>query len=172
MTEIRLLACGQCRTVQVLEDFKGPVEYDEVLAVAVSKHKNGTVEHAPAALLRIDESDWKKPGVAQEVTKRIQESMDPESPLGLPSAAYEMLDNFKADAMQCWAQHLRTPDCNDYMSPAKRLVPDTKKERKELGLNPRYDAQNPELTRHLCLYCPVHSLVQQSARKKAGLYDE
>lgn len=171
--EIRLLVCGQCKTIEPLDDFQGPVDYDAVLAVAVDRHKDGVERrpHAPAALLRVKEKHWKSPNVQDEISKRIQESFDPTAETGLGTSAYTMVDNFRADAMQCFKEHFRNPDCGDYKSASKRLAPDTRGERKELGLNPKYD-ENPALTKFLCEYCPVHSMVQQAARKKAGLYDK
>lgn len=173
---VRVLVCGECKTYEELADFDGPPEYDEDLALAVSKHQHGTgrtkVPHAPATLFKALESEWRKPEVKAETIKQVQNALDPNGTTGLDSAAYEMVDNFRADALECFNRHNRNPACGDYKIPEKRLVPDTRRERLELGLNPRYDARNPGLTKYLCDYCPVKSMVQQVAYKKAGLYDD
>lgn len=176
--EIRLLACTNCKTVEVLDDYTGPQEradeYDVVLNLALEKHKDG-VERIPhiGQVFRVKLQDWNHQDKQGQILQQVLSSLDPEAETGLGSVAYSIRDNFRADAMSCWEQHLRTPSCSDYKSDAKRLVPDTSAERKELGMGKasEYDRNNPALTRFLCEYCPVHSLVQQSIRKKAGLYD-
>lgn len=173
--EIRLLVCGKCKTVEELPDYKGPTNRDVMLNVAVNRHKDGATRtpHAPAQLLRAKVSDWSKSTYKEEILKQINATLNPNSSTtGLPSEAYAMADNFKADALACFARHNRNPNCPDYKTDKMRLVPDTKTERKEMGLDPRYDAGDPGLTKYLCEYCPVHSLVQQAARKAAGLYDK
>lgn len=173
---IRLLACGKCKTVEVLDDYKGPrelaAEYDVVLNIAVEGHQEGVerIPHAPARLFDVAKEDWDNPPAREQIISQIRMSIDPNAETGLGAEAYALRDNFRADAMSCWEKHLRTPDCSDYKSPEKRLVPETQRERRELGAA-AYDANNPELTRYLCEYCPVHSLVIQKKRKDAGLYD-
>lgn len=171
--EIRLLACGKCRTVEVLDDYTGPperaAEYDVILNVAVERHQDGVerIPHAPAALVRVKQSDWTNPEVQEQVTKQIQASFDPNAETGLGSAAYALRDNFRADALQCFAQHNRNPACPDYKSEAKQLVPDTAAERKEAGMV-KFERGNPATQRYLCEYCPVHSLVVAAQRDKAA----
>lgn len=178
--EVRLLACGQCKTIEVLDDYQGPqelaAEYDVVLNIATEAHKDGVErrEHAPAALMRIAKSDWDNPEVREQVKKQIIASFDPDAETGLGSHAYAIRDNFRADAMNCFREHRRNPECPDYRSSPKRLVPDTDSERKEAGMSraSEYDRNNPALTKYLCDYCPVHSMVMQKKRKDAGLYDK
>lgn len=173
---IRLLACGRCKTVEPLDLYNGPrelaAEYDVVLNIAVERHQDGVerIPHAPAQLFDVAKVDWDNPTAQQQIIEQIRMSFDPNAETGLGAEAYALRDNFRADAMACWEKHLRTPDCSDYKSPEKRLVPETQKERREMGAL-AYDANNPELTRYLCEYCPVHSLVVQKKRKDAGLYD-
>lgn len=167
---LRLLACAKCRSIEELEDFQGPAEYDVILDIAVSRHQPSEA-HSPAALVRVKESDWNQPGIRAQMEKQIRDSFDPTASTGFDAGTYAMVNNFKSDAMACFARHQRNPACPDYKSDAKRLVPDTQAERREMGMDRKYD-RNPGLTRYLCEYCPVHSLVQQVARKKAGLYDK
>lgn len=169
--EVRILACMNCKTVQPMPDFDGPAEYDEILAAAVALHESAGVRHT-GQLFRVEEEKWDNHSLRESIIKQIQSRLDPSSTTGLDSAAYAMASNFKDDAMECWGRHLRTPACPDYKTEAKRLVPDTAAERKELGLSParEYDRENRSITKHLCDYCPVHSMVQQHLREKAGLY--
>lgn len=169
MTQLRLLICHQCKTVEEFPDFDGPPDRDEVLAFHAAKHRSAGVPHK-GNLVKIDEEHWSREEVREQTLKQIQEALSG-GETGLGSPAYNLLNTLREDAMTCFRQHQRNPACSDYKSPEKRLVPDTVAERKELGLDPVYDSTNRRLTRYLCEYCPVHSLVQQAARKRAGLYD-
>lgn len=172
---IRLLACGKCKTIEVLDPYDGPRElageYDVVLNIAVERHQDGVerIPHAPAALTDVAKSDWDNPVAQEQIRRQIAASFDPNGETGLGSEAYAILDTFRRDAMDCWGRHLRTPTCSDYKSDAKQLVPGTQRERKEAGLE-RFDMANPATKRYLCEYCPVHSMVQQAQREKLGMY--
>lgn len=174
--EIRLLVCSNCRTIEVLDDYTGPperaAEYDVVLNLALEKHQDG-VERIPhvGQMFRVKKSAWDSPNAQEQIRRQIIERLDPNAETGLGAEAYAIRDNFREDAMSCWAQHLRTPACPDYKSESKQLVPDTKAERKEAGIMP-FQRGNPATQRFLCEYCPVHSLVMQAKRKKVGLYDQ
>ena len=168
--EIRLLICGECKTIEEVSDFDGPPERDEELAARVAKHRTAGVPHGNAGLARVSAVVWNSPRARDEIREKISASFGSSGQTGFGAETYALMDNLREDAMECFGRHLRNPNCPDYKSDSKRLVPDTKAERKELGLSPKYD-DNPRLTRYLCEYCPVHSLVQQAARKKAGLYE-
>lgn len=173
--KIRLLACKDCRTIEVLDDYTGPKEradeYDVVLNMATEKHKDG-VERIPhvGQLFDVPKAAWDTPEAQDQIRQQVIARMEPGAETGLGAEAYAIRDNFKADAMLCWEKHLRTPTCSEYKSDGKQLVPDTAAERREAGVV-KFDTHNPATQRYLCEYCPVHSLVQQAKRKKAGLYD-
>lgn len=174
--EIRLLVCSNCRTVEPLDDYQGPPERAEELDVelnrALDKHRDGVERRRHVGqLFRVKRSAWTNPATRDQIGKQIISRLDPNAETGLGGEAYAMKDNYSADAMACWEAHLKTPACSDYKSPSKLLVPDTAAERKELGM-PKFDPGNPATQRFLCEYCPVHSLVTQMQRKKAGLYDQ
>jgi hypothetical protein len=174
--EVRLLVCTNCRTIEVLDDYKGPPEradeFDVVLNLAVEKHADG-VERIPhiGQVFRVKESAWNSPEAQEQVKAQVIARLDPNAETGLGSEAYALRDNFREDAMACWAAHNRTPACSDYKSDSKQLVPNTQVERREAGIA-KFDRHNPATKRYLCEYCPVHSLVQQAARKRLGLYDQ
>lgn len=173
--EVRLLVCSTCKTIEVLSDYSGPPEradqFDIILNLALEKHKDG-VERIPhvGQMFRVKQSAWDNPTAQEQVRAQIMGRLDPNAETGLGAEAYAIRDNFKDDAMSCWKDHNRDPGCSDYKSDSKRLVPNTQAERKEMGLD-KFDVNNPDTQRFLCEYCPVHSLVQQMQRKKAGLYD-
>jgi hypothetical protein len=85
---------------------------------------------------------------------------------GLGDEAYAVRDNFAEDAMKCWRfEHGRTSNCGDYMDDSKKILADSRGERKDLGLDPKARASIK-----LCQFCPYHSVVMQRKRKAAGLY--
>jgi cation transport regulator ChaB len=173
--EVRLLVCKNCQTIEVLDDYTGPQElaelYDTVLNTVLEKHKDGVErrEHF-GQMFRVKESAWNSPA-QEQIRQQIVAAFDPDAETGLGAEAYAIRDNFKEDAYTCWVQHLKTPACSDYKSESKLLTPNTQAERKEAGLA-KFDSHNPALQRFLCEYCPVHSLVQQAQRKRAGQYDK
>jgi hypothetical protein len=62
--------------------------------------------------------------------------------------------------MICYSQHLRPKGaCPDFNAESKRLMPDTKAERKEAGLDPKRGL--PII--HLCSFCPVRSFYDSKA---------
>jgi hypothetical protein len=66
--------------------------------------------------------------------------------------------------MKCFRLHLRPKDgCPDYRSSAKVLLPNTKAERKDLGLSAPAKAPGHKVS--LCDFCPVTSTI---AKKKQG----
>lgn len=162
-THVRLLSCKTCGTApELLPDFVGPAEYDDTLNYLVSKHRfpNGD-PHIAHGLLRVERSAWDNPATQKEILRQIATSS---GHTGLDVAFYAAKDTFLEDAMTCWKQHNRNVFCPDYMSEGKRLVPDTTAERKEAGLG------KAKSTTSLCQFCPVHSMVMQAKRKKAGMY--
>jgi len=160
MSNLRLLACTQCHTIEELEDFDGPPQQDHILTYLLKKHENNGVKHI-GALFKVDEEKWKDENVKRDVTKRIAETLKG-GETGLGSDFYNLQSTFKADALACWKQHNRRINCEDYRSDKKRITPNTAAERKEAGL-PAY--RSPK-DRYLCDYCPIQSLVEQAARKK------
>jgi hypothetical protein len=171
MAKTRLLICMNCRTIEELSDIDGPPDRDEVLAYLLAKHETAGVRHT-GQLADVNTDDWDKPEVREQIIAQIQEKFQGKEPEGLGAETYALMNTLREDAMTCWTRdHARNPNCSDYKSDAKRLAPGTSKERKELGLDPRYDNANPATTRYLCEYCPVHSLVVEAARKKSGAYN-
>jgi hypothetical protein len=168
--QIRLLVCGFCKTIQELPDYNGPADRDEVLAYALHKHQAPGHGNS-GALMKVDKDKWEQDQIRDMIVKQIRDGME-KGNTGFSPETYNVMNTFRDDAMTCWVRdHNRNPACGDYKSDSKRLSlgPEHAAERKAAGLDPRYDADNPNKTRYLCEWCPVHSLVQQAARTKMGL---
>lgn len=166
MAEItRLLRCDDCYTVEPLPDYEGPPDQDEVLAhLVATRHTepDGTLHRGK--LLRVEKRHWDSPSTQEAIVARIREES---GHTGLDPVFYATRDTYAEDALKCWSQHHRVHACSDYKSDRKRLTPDTQAERRELGMA-KYRSS---LSRYLCEFCPVHTLVVEAARHKAGLYN-
>jgi hypothetical protein len=171
---IRLLLCATCRSIEPIPWFDGPAEYDDTLNYRVSKHAfpSGTphvmpvIGNTPAGLATVSEKTWEDPQLQRKVIEQLSEAASG-SETGLGSKLYNLRDTFKDDALACWRKHSRTTDCGDYKSDRMRLVPDTRGERRELGLETKA-SRRPGTS--LCVFCPVHSIVMQKARRAQGFY--
>lgn len=159
---IRLLACQQCKTIEELPTFDGPPEQDFLLSHLVEKHREASgLEHI-GALFTVPETDWANEATKNSIAQQIAAKLEG-GETGLGSAFYDLKNTYTEDAGNCFNAHNRNPACGDYRSDSKRITPGTAAERRAAGL-PEY--RSPK-DRYVCDFCPVHSLVEQAARKKA-----
>lgn len=164
---VRLLSCGDCRTVEDLPDYQGDPAGDIFLHDALSKHVNPDGSpHAHGKLMDVETKHWLLPSHRESILKRIQEVS---GHTGLDPDFYAAKATYGEDALKCFARHNRNPKCSDYKGRSKVLTPATQALRKELGI-PKYNSNNPSQNRYLCEFCPVHSVVMADARWKAGQY--
>ena len=163
--KIRLLICKTCGSAEELPYYEGPVVYDHWLEAAVKRHPG----HLAGGLFNIDiDSFWNTPQKRKVTLESLHKQLElPGTAKGLGSAFYDLRSTYLDDAMRCWKGFNRTTDPGhcDYFKENKRLLPPTKEDRTELGLDPK-DRPNT----FLCQFCPVHSLVLQKKKEKAGLY--
>jgi hypothetical protein len=159
---VRLLFCHDCRSVDQVPDFDGPPEYDHYLEYRVQQHRFPNGEPHRGILGRCDNNET----AIQAAIDQMASNVTAGEGVGLGQPMYDLRDNYKTEAMQCWKKHNRTADCGDYRSDGKRLYADTKADRRAehmpTSLNERPNAW-------LCDFCVVHSLVQQKQRKAKGL---
>lgn len=159
-TQIRLLACKQCKTIEELPDYEGRPDNDHLLAYALKRHRTNDVAHI-GALFKVPEKDWDNDKAKKSITLQVAAKLEG-GETGLGSDFYNLKNNFQEDAIACFERHLRNPACSDYKSDSKRLTPDTAAERKEAGLSAYRSAKD----RYLCEFCPVQSLVEQAHNLK------
>lgn len=160
--KIRLVVCPVCKTIEELPDFEGPVQYDTLLDVVASRHEySADHPHPGLKLFDIETKHW------NDRSKRLQiiEELKKKHSEGLGDDFYAVKATFQDDAQKCWRQHNKTRNCDDYKKDHKRLVPDTKAERKAIGLAP------VQSDRFLCEFCPYHGVVVQRMRADRGDYD-
>lgn len=159
---VRLLFCHDCRSVDKVPDFDGPPEYDHYLEYRVQQHRfpDGTPHRG--IMGRCDDNDT----AVEAAITQMANQVNPGEGEGLGSNLYDLRDDYKAGAMECWKQHNRTSNCGDYRSDRKRLYADTKADRRAEHM-PLNKEERPNAW--LCDFCVVHSLVQQKQRKARGL---
>lgn len=152
---IRLLICHTDGAVHELPFYEGPPEHDDTLNYRVAEHR----DHR-GSLATVKKSDWEKPSYRDGILEKIAAAVRPGEGSGLGQTFYDVKNNFQQDAITCWKKHSRTLDCGDYMTDKMRLYPDTKADRKELGIT----TARPNT--FLCQFCPVHSVVTGKKNKE------
>lgn len=157
---IRLLVCRDCRTIEELPGYDGPVEYDVLLDTAVERHIFPNGERHIGNLMTVEDRVWSDPSAKAEIVKRIAEKTT-----GLNSEFYATKNTYEEDALGCYSRHGRPTDgCSEYHDERKRIGNPTK----ELAAN----WHNHPFKVYLCDFCPVKSWVLTQERYKAGLYRE
>ena len=166
---VRLLFCHSCRSVQAVPEFFGPVEYDDLLNARLAEHTFADNRSHELVVGDIEEAQWDKKTVQDQVIGQMAQDMGyvpPGSATGLGPTFYAVKATYEQDALICWKAHKRTLDCGDYRSDKMRILPDTKGERKDLGLSPRRQPQ------WVCSFCPVQTVKDTKRNAAAGNYDD
>lgn len=157
--KIRLLRCDVCKTLEELPDFDGPPDYDTALQYLLSQHRTPEGHPHVGRLIDVEKRAWDMPNLRQALIQQITAGGSG----GLAefdSEFYSVRDTFKEDAALCYEQHLRPKDgCPDFNSPSKRLMPDTKADRKEAGIS-----QQGMPVIHLCSFCVMRPIMEKKAR--------
>lgn len=156
--KIRILVCHTDGAVYELPDYEGPPEYDDTLKYRLAGHE----DHI-GNLFRYEKDQWAKSTIRDAILKEIVKQVRPGEGTGLGETFYDVKNNFQQDAITCWKKHNKTLDCGDYMTDKMRLYPDTKADRKELGM-PTGINERPNT--FLCQFCPVHSVVMGKKNKE------
>lgn len=158
--KVRILLCHVCGSIEELPWYEGSPDNDTLLAYLVSAHRYSNGEPHIGDLAVILKSNWSVKSVRAQIIAKLNEGRTGE---GLGNEFYDLKSNFQQDAMTCWKAHNRTTNCGDYHRDSKRLVPDTRGERKELGLSPK---SLPNIW--LCDFCPVAGIVERKKNKDKG----
>lgn len=161
-SKVRLVVCPVCKTIEEIPDYSGPLKYDYLLDAMAVKHSYGAGQpHVGLILFDVDQTEWNNSQTRLKIIEQVKER----NGAGLGDEFYSVKETFKEDAMTCWKQHNRTRDCDDFKADNKRIVPDTKWDRKDLGLAPM------KSNRFICEFCPVHTVKMQRMRAARGDYD-
>lgn len=150
--KLRILQCHVCKSLEQLPDYQGPPENDVLLATLAERHKFPSGEPHRGNLMDVEEAQWNSPSTRQAIIDQIHSRS---GYTGFEPEFYAVRNTFMEDAATCWKQHNRDPACGDYRSDKKKIYPDTRGDRKELGLSVK-DIPN----RWLCDFCVVDTLVK------------
>jgi hypothetical protein len=149
--QIRLLYCRTCGSIEELPDFDGPPQYDDLLNISVERHRFPSGDEHIGSLFKVDIRVWAQ----YEARRKIIEQIKGGASKGLgeiDEAFYDTKSQFAEDALKCYQQHMRPKgQCPDYMSDSKVLLPNTKADRKELGLTDISKVGGPKTK--LCQFC-------------------
>lgn len=162
---IRLLYCSVCKSLEELPPFEGRPENDVLLQLSAERHETNGVRHT-GHLFDVALKLWSSERVRKEIIKQIKggsKGLDEIDP-----TYYDSKSTFAEDALKCFALHLRPKgSCPDWRSERKRLVPDTREDRNDLGLAPVKADTGPKV--FLCDFCPVKSFYIQKQHDAKGL---
>lgn len=161
--KIRLLHCHDCGTLEELPWFDGPASADIELEYVLSRHETNGHRHI-GKLYDVEERVWKLKNLRNTLIEQIK-GRGSAGLAVLDSTFYDVRDTLKEDAAKCYSVHLRpTAGCADWRSDRKKLLPDTKKDRKEVGLS-----MEKAPVRWLCDFCPVRSFYETKANQHRGI---
>lgn len=169
-SDVRLLVCLQCKTIDEVPDYEGDPRYDSLLEYVIrERHEDRTTGTRHVGnLLRVPAKVWQDSVARKSLLDKINEGLGGgETGLGTPF--YNARDTFSDDAMVCFRKHLSPTACSEYKADHKEIAPwsDIKETYKDAGL-----ARPKGMKKHyLCEFCPVHSNVLARLRQKAGLYE-
>lgn len=167
---IRLLRCFVCETWEELPDHEGPTNTDVLLDITLEKHVFPSGDPHVGKLFKVPVKTWMNPeqrkAVLDQLGKGGARGLDEIDP---DKSFYDTKMQFAQDAMDCWMRHNQPKnDCDDYQKDSKRLLPNTAKERQELGLPMPKDLEGVKI--YTCNFCPYHGEVVQRRRKIMGMY--
>jgi len=165
--KVRLLICTGCGAIEEMPSYEGPWQHDTWLNEKLKNHMlpSGEKTHGDVHIGHAEQNKWinhRESIVAQAANEFTM----PGQGAGLGQSFYDTKSNFSVDAHRCWKDHGRTSNCDDYRSDKKRLLPDTRQERRELGIDPKH---RPNI--FLCDFCPYNSVVMQRQRRDKFDYD-
>lgn len=153
--QVRLLLCRDCRTIEELPDYEGPVDHDVVLDHVVETHRFPNHEPHKGNLLRVEKKWWDLPSARTQIMEEMGLTA------GLGGEWYATKKTFEEDALKCYSRHGRpTEGCIDYCDGNKRVGNPTK-----IGWQ-----TGPKV--FVCQFCPVQVWVDTELAHKAGLYKE
>lgn len=168
---IRLLRCFVCETWEELPDYEGRSDHDYLLEISLEKHVFPSGDPHVGKLFKVPVKAWgnaeQRKAILDQLGKGGSAGLDELDP---EKSFYDTKMQFAQDAMDCWKYHLYPQDtCPDYQSPAKRLLPNTAKERADLNLPSPEHLEGPKI--YTCNFCPMHSVMTTKRRSIAGMYN-
>lgn len=186
---MRLLICMDCKTIEEIPDYDGPLETarvpspdgtlmeaqvppvgaDHLLDHISYPHRKQ--EHR-GQLVQVEEEKWRDHVVRNAILKELQEQLKG-SHTGLDPEAYAIKNTFQQDALKCFAKHNRPKDgCIDWEDKSKILGNSLlTEEEKDAAREHHLLNRGSGSRRYLCHFCPVASQVKSKMFDKSGMYN-
>lgn len=171
---MRLLLCRECKTLEEIPDYEGPVELDHLLNELVRRHNEKDAQYPEdkkphdgpvATLMKVENRDWElhRGAILERMRSKDQGFGEP--------WIQEAHNTYKEDAHRCWIAHRKpgrddTLDCPDYRSDNRRIGRPTPEGRKVVKELYKLKVKDP----HICDWCPYETTVQTRKNWDAGLY--
>lgn len=158
--ELRLVVCRDCKSIEELPPYTGPVQRDILLEDTLSRHMTEWSTHE-VALIKVPESYWKNDKVRERLIQQISkggskgiEELDAAAEMDY----YAAKDNYREDALRCFNRHQRPKEgCIDWHNPDKRIG------------NPTSEGWKTGPRVYACDFCPVASWVAKKKQEEAGV---
>ena len=160
--KIRILHCHDCGTLEELPWYEGPVERDFALEYLLLQHESEGHRHR-GKLYDVEERVWKLDNLRRTIIEQIKGGGS-EGLAAFDPKFYDTRDTLREDAAKCYQLHLRPKEgCGDWRTKRKELVPDTKQDRKEVGLS-----MEGAPRQWLCDFCVVRSYYERKNNEAMG----
>lgn len=160
--KIRLLHCHDCGTLETLPWYEGPADRDFALEYLLIQHETNGHRHI-GKLYDVAEKVWELENLRNTLIEQIKGRGSPGMAAFDPKF-YDTRDTLKEDAAACYQAHLRPKEgCGDWRTQRKQLVPDTKQDRKDVGLS-----MEGAPRQWLCDFCVVRSYYEKKNNEAMG----
>lgn len=156
--QLRLVVCKDCKSIEELPPYDGPVQKDILLEDTLSRHMTEWSTHE-VALIRVPESYWRNKPVQDRIVQQISQggSRGIEE-LEEAQDYYGTRDTYREDALKCFNRHQRPKEgCIDYQNPDKRIG------------NPTSEGWKTGPRVYACNFCPVQVWVDKKKAEGAGV---
>lgn len=151
--EIRLVVCRDCRSIEELPPYTGPIDRDVLLEDTLSRHMYVGSTHE-VTLVKVPESFWRDKAIKERITRQLSQGGSKGiEELEDAQDYYGTRDTYREDALKCFQRHQRPQEgCIDYQNPDKRIG------------NPTSEGWKTGPRVYACSFCPVQAWVD---KKKA-----
>jgi hypothetical protein len=154
---IRLWVCRDCKSIEELPPYDGPIDKDVLLEDTASRHMTEWRTHE-CSLVKVPESYWNSPKIKEALTKQLSQG----GSKGLEEFEggedyYGTRDTYREDALKCFSRHQRPKEgCIDWHNPDKRIG------------NPTSEGWKTGPRVYACDFCPVASWVAKKQQEQSA----
>ena len=162
---VRLLRCDTCgppvEEVPWTSDDPGlPADYDDALLFVLRRHVFPDGLPHIGRLVVVEKRAWDLPNIRRVFMEQIWGGSRGFGELDV--RYYDTSNQLRSDALTCFSRHGRPKEgCPDWRIESKKLLPDTREDRKDVGLSTDPRARS---STWLCSFCPCSSYYARKSR--------